>query len=137
MLGFIVGTLAVLLLLAYFQAPVLVWTVGVGLMLAADGSAGDEKITEMFHRREPQPCSIVGEGGCLRPTAREVGPASDAREIDDPLGAEAWPKNGEDMDGRRGGPRGHRISERIGRRGRARPVGRGPSCFIGRNRGTT
>jgi hypothetical protein len=27
-----------------------------------------------------------------------VGPASDAREIDDPLTAEPWLKNGEDMD---------------------------------------
>ncbi len=34
MLGFALGTLAVLLLLAYFQAPILVWTLGAGLVLA-------------------------------------------------------------------------------------------------------
>jgi acyl-CoA dehydrogenase len=35
MTGFIVGTLLLLVLLAYFQAPILVWTVGVGLALAS------------------------------------------------------------------------------------------------------
>jgi len=34
MLGFALGTLAVLLALAYFQAPILVWTAGVAILLA-------------------------------------------------------------------------------------------------------
>jgi acyl-CoA dehydrogenase len=38
MLAFAVGTIAVLLLLAYFQAPILVWTVAAGLGLAAGSS---------------------------------------------------------------------------------------------------
>jgi acyl-CoA dehydrogenase len=35
MLGFAIGTIAVLLLLAYFQAPILVWSIAAGIMLAA------------------------------------------------------------------------------------------------------
>ena len=35
MTGFIVGTLLLLVLLAYFQAPILVWTIGIGLALAS------------------------------------------------------------------------------------------------------
>ena len=34
MLGFALGTIAALVLLAYFQAPILVWTVAAGVMLA-------------------------------------------------------------------------------------------------------
>ena len=41
MIGFIVGTLAVLLLLAYFQAPILVWTLAAGVMLASWAAAFD------------------------------------------------------------------------------------------------
>ncbi len=39
MLGFALGTIAVLLLLAYFQAPILVWTIGVGIVLATWAAA--------------------------------------------------------------------------------------------------
>jgi acyl-CoA dehydrogenase len=39
MLGFILGTVAVFLALAYFQAPILVWTAGAGIMLASWAAA--------------------------------------------------------------------------------------------------
>lgn len=39
MFGFALGTIAVLLLLAYFQAPILVWSAAIGLVLAAWAAA--------------------------------------------------------------------------------------------------
>src|SRR5258706_11580084 len=38
-IAFVAATVAVLVLLAYFQAPILLWTIGAGLMLAGWAAA--------------------------------------------------------------------------------------------------